>query len=388
MAIEPMEKFVKTTGTLKELIELGYLLDIDEQKTFQAYSERLKNNKKSEVSKKYWEGKRVIITGISGMVGSTITDYLVDAGATVYGIVRRHAISYHPYIQKYMNEGKLKTFEADLRDYNMVSNLINEIQPHAIFHQAAESFVPTSIDQPAHVTENNCVSTVNILESTRRYAKEIEGVQLACSSEQYGFIKDMTEVPVKETHELRPTSTYAATKVFTDYIGRSYYFMYTVPTVITRTFNQEGPRRGLQFFTSVVASQVVECIKGKKSELIIGNPNSVRDMTHVHESAMAQIIAVEKCDRGEPYNICSGVGIRMGDYAKLALRVNNLDKKVKLMTDSSRIRPYERDMALFDGFIGDNSKFSEKTGWKPTKSIVNIIKDGVEFYKKQNEMKE
>ncbi|MFH1785484.1 MAG: GDP-mannose 4,6-dehydratase [Candidatus Micrarchaeota archaeon] len=381
MTLEPTEKFENTTETLQELVKEGYLIDTKNHELFEKYLNKLKNNKKPEISKKHWEGKRVLITGISGMVGSTIADELIDAGAILFGIVRRHAIAYHPYIQKHMNSGKLKTFEVDLRDYNMTSNVINEVQPHAIFHQAAESFVPTSIDQPAHVTENNCVSTVNILEATKRYAKEIEGVQLACSSEQYGFIDNVDEVPVKETHELRPTSTYAATKVFTDYIGRSYYFMYRVPTVITRTFNQEGPRRGLQFFTAVVASQIAECLNNKKTELIIGNPNSVRDMTHVHESAVAQIMAIEKCNKGEPYNICSGVGIRMGDYARLAIKTNGLEEKVKLMTDTSRIRPYERGNVLFDGFIGDNTKFVEKTGWQPTKSILDIIKDGVEFYK-------
>ena len=89
--------------------------------------------------------------------------------------------------------------------YNRVASLIKEIGPEFIFHQASESFVPTSITQPSHVVENNCVSTVNLLEAATKEDKGIKGIQLACSSEQYGFVKDINELPVKETNELRPT---------------------------------------------------------------------------------------------------------------------------------------------------------------------------------------
>jgi len=362
----------------ESLKKSGHMIDIS---SLDAYGKALKSAKSAVPEEKYWKGKRVLVTGASGMVGSTIADILIGMDAEVYGTIKRHAVAYHPNIQHNLESGKLKAVEVDLRDYGRVVNLMKEIEPHVIFHQAAESFVPTSIQQPSHVVENNCVSTVNVLEAATKEDKSLEGIQLACSSEQYGFVKSPTELPIKEENELRPTSTYAVTKVFTDYLARAYYYMYKTPTVITRTFNQEGPRRGPQFFTARIGMQIVQCLAGKSKQVVMGNPNSVRDFLHIHDSTRAQIIAVEKCNRGEVYNICSGRGIPTGDYARLALRTTGLEGKTPILVDKSLLRTYERGEAFVDGFIGDNSKFVSKTGWKPTKSVVDIIKDGVEYYK-------
>ncbi len=366
---------VFTKDKFKSLIDSGHLIDIDR---LDAYEKSIKSNKSMAPKPEFWKGRRVLVTGSAGMVGSTIIDILIGIGADVSGTVKRHAVANYPNLQHNVDKGTLRLHEVDLTDYNRVASLIKEIEPEFIFHQAAESFVPTSITQPSHVVENNCVSTVTLLEAATKEDKSIKGIQLACSSEQYGFVKDVSELPVKETNELRPTSTYASTKVFTEYIGKSYFFTYHTPTVITRTFNQEGPRRGPQFFTARIGMQVKDVLAGKSEKIVMGNPNSVRDFTHIYDSAKAQILAVEKCGRGQAYNICSGKGITTGDYARLAAKIWGI--KAPIMVDKSLLRPYERGEALFDGFIGDNTKFTEKTGWKPTLSVMDIIKDGVRFY--------
>lgn len=358
-------------GRLKES---GFLLDIDGL----SGSHLADASGSAKPDAGFWSGRRVLVTGSAGMVGSTIIDLMIGMGAHVHGTVKRHATQHFPNLQHNLEAGKLKIHEVDLTDYNRVAFLIKTIEPEFIFHQAAESFVPTSIDQPAHVVENNCVSTTNILEAATKEAKSIQGIQLACSSEQYGLVKDVSELPVKETNQLRPTSTYASTKVFTEFIGKSYYYTYKTPTVITRTFNQEGPRRGPQFFTGRIGIQIKDILAGKSERIVMGNPNSVRDFTHIYDSARAQILAAEKCDRGETYNICSGMGITTGDYARLAARIWGI--KSEVMVNKALLRPYERGDALFDGFIGDNSKFRNKTGWSPTLSVVDIIKDSVRFY--------
>ncbi len=376
MAFIEMEKISSKEEKFAELKRRKLLIDIDNMENY--LSEFPKKSANHDPS--FWEGKRVIVTGASGTVGSSIIRYLVKLNANICGVVRTHSVLMHKNIQKFIEANKIKTYEADLKDSNRVSNLIKDFQPHVIFHQAAESSPPTSVDQPAYVTENNCLSTVNVLEAVSKYAKEIEAVQLACSSEQYGFVKNVEELPVKETNELRPTSPYAATKVFTEYIGKSYYFMYKLPVKITRTFNQEGLHRPRHFFTGNVSSQIAECLKGTNNKIVIGNPNSVRDMTHILDSSVEQVLAVEKCNNGEAYNICSGNGIITGDFVKLAARTFGLSN-IKIYVDDKRLRPYEKNEVLFDGFVGDNKKFIEKTKWHPERSIIDIIKDGVNFYK-------
>ena len=376
MELLPFES-VFDAKKFNKLKDAGHLIDIEDT---DAYEKSIRDNKSTLPNENFWKDKRVLVTGASGMVGSTISDILIEMGAKVYGTIKRHAVAYHPNIQHNIETGKLQTLEVDLRDYGRVVGLIKEIEPLVVFHQAAESFVPTSIQQPSHVVENNCVSTVNLLEAVAKEDKNLECIQLACSSEQYGFVKSIDELPIKETNELRPTSTYAVTKVFTDYIARAYYYMYKTPTVITRTFNQEGPRRGPQFFTARIAMQIVNCLENKSDRIIMGNPNSVRDFLHIYDSARAQILAVEKGNRGEVYNVCSGNGIVTGDYVRLALQTLNLQDRLKLFIDKSLLRSYERGEALIDGFIGDNSKFTDKTGWKPTKTVVDIVRDSVEYY--------
>ncbi|HSB47813.1 MAG TPA: GDP-mannose 4,6-dehydratase [Candidatus Bilamarchaeum sp.] len=371
MALIPLDDIFQSEKFAR-LKREGYLIDLD---SFDEYEKSVRGAKSAAPSESYWQGKRVLITGASGMVGSTMIDILLSLGAEVYGTIKRHAVAYHPHLEHNLESGKLKTFEADLRDYGRVAALMKKIDPHVISHQAAESFVPSSIEQPAHVVENNCVSTVNVLEAAAKEGKSVEGIQLACSSEQYGFVKSLDELPVREESELRPTSTYAATKVFTEYVGKSYYYTYSSPTVMTRTFNQEGPRRGPQFFTARVAAQVRKILDGKADKLVMGNPNSVRDFTHVHDSTRAQLLAIEKCDRGTTYNICSGKGITTGDHARLAMRLFGLDKPI--LVDKSLLRPYEKGDALFDGFIGNSDKLRQKTGWRPTKSVSDIIRDQV-----------
>lgn len=371
--MENLLKFddVYDAGKFKSLIQSGMMIDIGHLETKRGHG--------CAPEPRFWSGKHVLITGLDGMVGSTLADMLIALGAEVHGTVKRHAVNIRPNIQHNIDAGKLKVYEADLCDYGRTADIIRMSEPMHIFHQAAESFVPTSLQQPSHVVENNCVSTTNVLDAATKYGRSVEGIQLACSSEEYGFVKSVDELPITESRELRPTSTYAVTKVFTEYIGKAYYYMHRTPAVMTRCFNQEGPRRGPQFFTARVASQIRDIIDGKSKRFIMGNPNSVRDFTHVHDSAAAQILALEKGDAGEVYNICSGRGITTGDYVRLALRLYSL-YDTPVFVDKSLLRSYERGDNLFDGFIGDSSKFRAKTGWVPQKAINDIITDGVDSY--------
>lgn len=386
--MQSIDKYNYESKIIKELKEKGYVLDVDNDEQIKRYQEKFRDQK-VEINKKFWKERKVLITGIAGFVGSSLAYKLVELNAEVYGIVRRHAIPEYPNIQELVDKNKIIIYESDLVDSGHLDNIIREIQPEIVFHEAAESFVPTSINAPAYVTHNNCVSTVNVLEALRKFAQHLNGIYLACSSEEYGFVADINEIPVKETNELRPTSLYASTKVFTENVGKSYYYSYKLPTLPIRCFNQEGvfnvekgPARGQRFFTSVVTRQVAKVLLGETDKIIIGNPYSIRDFSHIIDTVNAHLLSIEKANRGEPYNVCSGIGIKTGDFARLALKLYNLED-IPIMIDEKRLRPYERNLGIFDGFIGDNTKFAQKTGWKPTKSVIDIIKDSVEYWRKK-----
>ncbi len=240
---------------------------------------------------------------------------------------------------------------------------------NAVFHLAAESFVPTSFREPVRVSYNNIIDTIKIFEAARRCDDDLESVHVACSSEQYGLV-DPHEVPVTEDlkkNPFRPRSIYGITKCATEQIAWLYHNAYEVPSIITRGFNHEGPRRGIQFVTSVIHRQIVENLNGQRD-----------NFTHVKDTVNAYILTSEKKIFGEPLNICSGKGITIADYVKLAKKEYNLNNEIFI--DPKRLRPSEVPL-----LIGKNEKITQKTGWLPMRSIVNIIKEGVQYFQEHPE---
>jgi GDP-4-dehydro-6-deoxy-D-mannose reductase len=329
-------------------------------------------------NRNYWKGRRVLITGISGFAGSHLAEQLLDLGSEVHGTIRRHAVPMHENIEHL--RGKIYLHEADITSAERILSVFEEIQPNAVFHLAAESFVPTSFREPVRVSHNNIEGTVNIFEAARRFDNCLESLQIACSSEQYGLV-DPHEVPVVEDlkkNPFRPRSLYGITKVASEQIAWLYYNSYKVPSIITRGFNHEGPRRGIQFVTSVIHRQIVEILEEKREDIIIGNPNSIRDFTHVKDTVNAYILLSEKKKIGEPYNVCSGKGITIADYVKLAQKSFDITKKVYV--DKNRLRPSEVPL-----LIGKNDKIVNDTGWRPVRSVIDIIKEGVIYFKQHPE---
>jgi GDP-4-dehydro-6-deoxy-D-mannose reductase len=375
MNLIPIEDVLESNTRIRDLEKQGYIITpekIDE------YLLKFKSKISSFPDKGFWDGRTVLITGISGFAGSHLAEQLIDLGCIVHGTVRRHAVPMHQNIEHL--RGKIHLHEADITSAERINEIFENLQPHAVFHLAAESFVPTSFREPARVVTNNIKGTIKIFEAARRFDDNLESVQVACSSEQYGLVNP-EEVPVTEDikkNPFRPQSVYAITKVATEQIACLYYNSYKVPSIITRGFNHEGPRRGMQFVTSVIHRQIVEILNNQRENMIIGNPNAIRDFTHVKDTVNAYILASEKGDYGEPYNICTGKGISIANYIKIALKIFNFD--VPIFVDPDRLRASEVPL-----LIGKNEKFNNKTGWYPTRSLVDIIKDGVQYFKEHPE---
>ena len=367
----PIEKVIKKDDRVERLKEEGFIIKPDEM---DKYLENFRNNKAALPNKDFWNEKRILITGISGFAGSHLAEQLLDLNCEVHGTIRRHAVPMHENIEHL--RGNVILHEADITSAERILDVFELMKPQAVFHLAAESFVPTSFREPARVCHNNIEGTVNLFEAARRFGDELESIQVACSSEQYGLV-DPSEVPVVEDlkkNPFRPRSVYGVTKVATEQIAWLYHKTYGIPSVITRGFNHEGPRRGIQFVTSVIHRQIVEILNGKRNDIIIGNPNAVRDFTHVKDTVNAYVLVSEKKKYAEPYNVCTGKGITIADYINLSKKIYEIDAPVYV--DKSRLRPSEVPL-----LIGKNDKIKNDTGWQPTKTIIDIIEEGVKYFK-------
>ncbi|KKM98490.1 hypothetical protein LCGC14_1157370 [marine sediment metagenome] len=366
----PIEDVIKENPRVKELKNQGYII---EPKKIDEYLKNFKNRVSTFPNNDSWKEKRVLVTGISGFAGSHLAEQLLDLGCEVHGTIRRHAVPMHENIEHL--RGKIILHEADITSAERIFSIFKDIEPNAVFHLAAESFVPTSFREPVRVSHNNIIGTIIIFEAVRRSDDSIESIHVACSSEQYGLV-DPNEVPVTEDlkkNPFRPRSIYGISKCASEQIAWLYHDAYGVPSIITRGFNHEGPRRGIQFVTSVIHRQIVEILNNQRDKIIIGNPNAVRDFTHVKDTVNAYILLSEKKKYGIPFNVCSGKGISIADYVKLAKRTFNITAPVYV--DRKRLRPSEVPL-----LIGTNKKIINETGWNPTRTIIDIIKDGVEYF--------
>lgn len=317
---------------------------------------------------------RILITGATGFVGSHLIEFLLrlkDEGddLEIYGCRRRRSDMGN--VQHVAAE--VRWVELELTDPHSVQHAVEEVEPDVIHHLAGQTFVPTSFKAPQETLMVNGVGTVNLLEAVRR--AEVDPVIHTCgTSEEYGLVHP-DEVPVKETNPLRPLSPYGVSKVVEDLISQQYYRSYGIKTVITRAFNHEGPRRHEAFVTSNFAKQIVEIEKGLRPPVVrVGNLEAVRDYTDVRDIVKAYWLAAQKCNYGEPYNICSGRGWKIRDVLNTLLEISSGEAKVEV--DPSRLRP--SDVPLL---VGDCTKFREKTGWKPEIPFEKTLEDLLEWWR-------
>lgn len=313
--------------------------------------------------------KKVLITGIAGFVGSHLAELLLSKGFEVHGLCRPRSKTDH--IDSIIN--KLRLEDADLLDSHSLYTTIARIKPDYIFHLAAQSFVPTSWVSPSVTLEVNIVGSANLFESVRQ-AKIDPVIQIACSSEEYGLVKE-DELPINENNPLRPLSPYAVSKVAMDYLGYQYYESYKVRIIRTRGFNHTGPRRGETFAESNFAKQIALIEKGKREPVIsVGNLEAFRDYTDVRDMVRGYLLAVEKCDPGDVYNICTGRSVKIGDMLQTLLSFSNV--KVEIKQDASRMRPSDVPV-----LTGNNSKFVQKTGWKAEIPFEKTMEDLLNYWR-------
>ena len=313
---------------------------------------------------------KVIVTGITGFVGSHLAEFLLtQGGIEVHGLVRWRSKLHN--IQPMVN--RLNLHECDLRDAVSVRTIIEQIRPDRIFHLAAQSFVPTSWKAPTETLTTNIVGQVNLLEAVRTSGVQCS-IQIAGSSEEYGMVLE-NEIPIREENPLRPLSPYAVSKVGQDLLGYQYYQSYKMPIVRTRGFNHSGPRRGDVFVESNFAKQIAAIEMGLQPPVIsVGNLTARRDFTDVRDMVLGYWLALEKGKPGEVYNIASGKDYTIQRILDLLLGYSSV--KVKIETNPDRLRPSDVPILL-----GDSTKFRRATGWAPTIPFEKTLEDLLNYWR-------
>jgi GDP-4-dehydro-6-deoxy-D-mannose reductase len=315
---------------------------------------------------------KVLVTGVTGFAGSHLVDYMLTLPhVKVTGILRWRSRTEN--IEHFRD--KIELVECDLRDASSVRDVVDQLRPDRIFHLAAQSFVPTSWTAPSESLTTNILGQLHLFEAVKKLGTR-PGIQLACSSEQYGMVYE-NELPIRETNPQRPLSPYAVSKVGQDALGYQYWMSFQIPIVRTRGFNHEGPRRGPVFVCSDFAKQVSDIEKGLKPPVIrVGNLEARRDFTDVRDVVRGYWLSLEKGEPGEVYNICSGRAWTIREMLDCLLTMTKV--KVTVEQDPARMRPSDVPVLL-----GDNSKFRKATGWEPTIPFEQTLRDLLDYWRER-----
>ncbi|MBM3891728.1 MAG: GDP-mannose 4,6-dehydratase, partial [Verrucomicrobia bacterium] len=279
---------------------------------------------------------RVLITGITGFVGSHLVEYILahHPQTEVFGIKRWR--SPKDNIRHLLD--RVTLHDCDLRDLSSLIRVFDAVKPDVIFHLAAQSFVSTSYVAPVDTLECNISGTANLLEAVR-ILKLDPVIHVCSSSEVYGQVgKD--DVPIRETCPLRPVSPYAVSKVGEDMLGYMYWRAYGLRTIRTRMFTHSGPRRGEVFVDSFFAQQLARIECGLQPPVIrVGNLDSVRTFADVRDTVRAYWLLPQKCPAGEVYNIGGDTTMTIREMLDMLLGMTSYRGKVETRVDPALIRP-------------------------------------------------
>ena len=323
---------------------------------------------------------RALITGVSGMVGSHLIDYLLEVTDwDIYGMCRwRSPLDNVSHLLDRANKKDRVFFEyADLNDFGSLVLLLRKTQPQFIFHLAAQSYPKTSFDSPADTLNTNVIGTSNLLEAIR--LSELDPIVHVCSSSEVFGRVPKDKIPINEEVAFHPASPYAISKVGTDLIGRYYGEAYGMKTMTTRMFTHTGPRRGDVFAESSFAKQIAMV----EAELIppvvkTGNLASLRTWADVRDAVRAYYMLVTiNPIAGEYYNIGGTYSGTIGEMLDHLLGLSTR-KDIRVETEAARLRPIDADLQ-----VPDTTKFEQHTGWKPEISFDQTMQDLIDYWRQR-----
>lgn len=306
--------------------------------------------------------KTALITGISGQDGSYLAEFLISKGYRVVGMVRRTSSDTLQRVEHLGN--KLEIRQGDLLDQYSLITLLREVQPTEVYNLGAQSFVPTSWEQPVLTAEFTGVGVTRMLEAIRAVDPKIRFYQ-ASSSEMYGRVR---EVPQSELTPFYPRSPYGVAKCYGHYITVNYRESYNLFAVSGILFNHESPRRGLEFVTRKISDGVARISLGLADELRLGNLDAKRDWGFAGDYVKAMWLMLQQPD-ADDYVIATGETHSVEEFVTLAFNHVGLDWKKYVKVDERFIRPAEVDI-----LVGDATKAKTKLKWKPEVDFAGLVK--------------
>ena len=314
------------------------------------------------------EGKRVVVTGADGFIGSHLTEALVAHGCDVTAFCFYNSFSSWGWLDTVSEEtmAEVDVFMGDVRDPSGMRTALKDAR--VVFHLAALIGIPFSYHSPDSYVDTNVRGTLNVLQASRDL--ELERVVVTSTSEVYGTAQ---HVPIGEGHPLQGQSPYSASKIGADKMAESFYRSFDLPVVTARPFNTYGPRQSVR---AVIPTIITQLLAGA-SELKLGSLHPTRDLTYVADTC-AGFIALAECDEavGREVNIGSGFEISVGDLAQKLMAL--VSTQATVVTDDVRLRPEKSEV---ERLLADNTLIRELTAWQPAVSLEEGLAQTVQWFR-------
>jgi GDPmannose 4,6-dehydratase len=323
--------------------------------------------------------KKALITGITGMVGSHLADYLLkNTDWKIYGLARwNDSLENIEHLSDEINKKeRIELIYGDLNDLASLLVAVDKSKPNYVFHLAAQSYPQTSFDSPIETLQTNILGTTNLLEALRRSEHKDAIIHVCASSEVFGRVPK-EKLPINEECTFHPASPYAISKVGTDLVGRYYAEAYGMTIMTTRMFTHTGPRRGDVFSESTFAKQIAMIEAGlQEPKIYVGNLDSLRTYADVRDAVKAYHMLVTINPKGgEYYNIGGTYTCKIADMLNYLISKSTVSN-IEIVTDPERLRPIDADLQ-----IPDTTKFKNHTGWEPEYTFEQTMNDLLEYWR-------
>jgi len=308
-------------------------------------------------------GRRALITGINGMDGSHLADFLLGKGYEVWGVERRSSAKNRTNTKHL--EGKINFINGDMTDQNSLVRCLKESDPHEVYNLAAQSFVGESWNTPEYTSEVTGLGVLRMLEAVREYGKPVKFYQ-ASSSEMFGR---MIENPAKETTPFYPRSPYGVAKLYGHWITKNYRESYGIHACSGILFNHESERRGIEFVTRKISDGVARIHLGLSDHISLGNLDAKRDWGYAPDYVEAMWLMLQQ-ETADDFVISTGETHSIRDFLTHAFKhVGIEDWSNYVRQDPKFMRPAEVDVLR-----GDSSMAKEKLGWTPKVDFPELVK--------------